>query len=80
MESVYTAKEAADYLKLHVVVIRNYIREGRIRASKVGTKWLITETALKEFLESREVTAPRFIKGNESGRFDSNGVRIDNKA
>lgn len=54
MEQVLTVKEAAEYLKLHEVVVRNYIRSGKIRASTIGRKYLITETAIKEFLTAME--------------------------
>ena len=47
---VYELKEVCDLLKINIRVLRQYIRNGEIKASKIGRKYIITEEHLKEFL------------------------------
>jgi excisionase family DNA binding protein len=35
--------------------VRKYLKEGRIKANKFGTKWYITEDAMRYFLTNREI-------------------------
>lgn len=50
--TAYTVDELAEKFNSTKVTFRRYIREGKIRANKVGGRWYVTETALKEFLET----------------------------
>ena len=34
--------------------VRKYLKGGKIKAKKFGTKWYITEEAMKDFLMNRE--------------------------
>jgi excisionase family DNA binding protein len=52
---VYDINEVCELLKMNIQTIRIYIREGKLKASKVGRKYIITEENLKEFLEANEV-------------------------
>lgn len=52
---VYDLKEVCELLKMNIQTIRKYIREGKLKASKVGTHYMITEEAIKEFLELQQV-------------------------
>jgi excisionase family DNA binding protein len=40
-DEYYTIYEVADILKVHHTTIRRAINEGRLKAFKIGTKWLI---------------------------------------
>ena len=40
-DQFYTIYEVADILKVHHTTIRRAIKENRLKASKIGTKWLI---------------------------------------
>ncbi len=40
-DEFYTINEVADKLKVHHTTIRRAIKEGRLRAFKLGAKWLI---------------------------------------
>ncbi len=51
MIRVYNVAELSDVLRLTPQSVRRFIKEGRIRAQKVGTRWLVTEQALRLFLE-----------------------------
>ena len=70
----YSSHEVAPILKIHVDTVRRYIREGRLRAVNVATshrpKYVITEEALREFLERN--TAATAI--NQTSSFKERGV------
>lgn len=51
---VYTVEECADILKVTKRTIYKYVKEGSLRASKLGRDWRITDTAICAFLESLE--------------------------
>lgn len=50
----YTAEEAAEYCKCHAETIRGYIKEGRLKASKPGRAYCITQASLDEFINELE--------------------------
>lgn len=54
----YTAEEAARALRLTSITIRQYVREGRIFARKLGRKWLIPEDAIARFMYNSSHTEP----------------------
>ena len=47
---LYSPKEAADFLKVNVVTLRRYIREGKFKGEKVGRQFYVTEESLQKFL------------------------------
>jgi excisionase family DNA binding protein len=55
-EDLFTVEEVADRLGLHVRTIRNYIREGRLKAVKIGKQYRIAAADL-EALTGRPVGA-----------------------
>lgn len=50
-EKYYTAVKAAQMLNIHPKTIRRYIREGKLKANKIGKSWLITGHDLSVFTE-----------------------------
>lgn len=50
----FTVAEVAEILKLNPETVRNYIRQGRLKASKIGREYRISEKRLQEFLEATE--------------------------
>lgn len=46
-----TVKEVADRLKLTPYTVREWIREGKLKASKVGGVWRVKEDNLSALLE-----------------------------
>ncbi len=56
-EKYYTAEQAADLLKIHIKTIQRYIREGKLRANKVGKSWRITGHDLSVFAEGTQERA-----------------------
>ncbi len=52
MIQVYNVAELSEILRLTPQSVRRLIKDGRIKAQKVGTHWLVTENALRLFLET----------------------------
>lgn len=48
----YTVKEVAEALGVTAQTVRSYIREGKLQGKRIGRPILITENALKDFLEA----------------------------
>jgi excisionase family DNA binding protein len=49
IENLFNVNQAAFILKVHPLTIRRYIRDGRLRAIKVGGNVRIKESQLNEF-------------------------------
>ena len=49
MDNLFNVNQAAFILKVHPLTIRRYIKEGRLKAVKVGGNVRIKEAALQEF-------------------------------
>ncbi|HZK83360.1 MAG TPA: helix-turn-helix domain-containing protein [Desulfosporosinus sp.] len=47
---VYTVPELVKLFKLNPQSVRSYLKDGRLKGRKVGIKWLVTEEAIREFL------------------------------
>ena len=52
---VYNLKEVVKLLGLNIQTIRQYIKDGKLKASKIGTHYIVTDEAIKEFLKANEV-------------------------
>jgi excisionase family DNA binding protein len=48
----YTVQEIAQALQVTPQTVRAYIKQGKIRAQRIGRPLLITEISLKEFLNN----------------------------
>jgi excisionase family DNA binding protein len=48
----YTVQEIAQALQVTPQTVRAYIKQGKIRAQRIGRPLLITESSLKEFLQA----------------------------
>jgi len=46
---IYSVHEVADFLGKTERTVRQYIKDGKLKATKIG-QWTVTEEALKEFL------------------------------
>lgn len=54
---VYDLEELSEMLKMNRRTLQRYVREGKLKVSKVGRKYIVTEEDLKEFIESQRVTS-----------------------
>ena len=52
---MYNLKEVVKLIGLNIQTIRLMIKDGRLKASKVGTHYMVTDEAIKEFLKANEV-------------------------
>lgn len=52
---MYDLNEVSKMLNMSVRVLQRYVREGKLKVSKVGRKYIITEEHLKDFLKANEV-------------------------
>lgn len=57
METYYTAEQISELLHIHVKTVQRYIREGRLRAVKIGKSWRVSGHDLSVFTE-RETPCP----------------------
>ncbi|HWQ98839.1 MAG TPA: helix-turn-helix domain-containing protein [Clostridia bacterium] len=51
-ESYYTVEQIAQMLQMHPKTVQRYIREGKLRAVKVGKGWRVSGHDLSVFTES----------------------------
>lgn len=49
-KKLYSAEEVADKLGLHVRTVRGYVRDGRLKAVRIGKQYRIAQEDLEELL------------------------------
>ena len=47
---VYTLKEVAEVLKVTERTLLTYIKEEKLKAKKIGGKWIISQENLQDFI------------------------------
>lgn len=47
--ALYTTRQVADLLGLHVKTVRAYIRDGRLKSTRIGKQYRIAEADLERF-------------------------------
>ena len=47
---VYTLDEVAEVLKITRRTLYTYVKEGKLKAVKIGREWRVSEDALQDFL------------------------------
>jgi len=55
LQNVLTVQEVAEFLKLSVLTIYKYIKEGQIEAIDFGGHYRIEESSLKRFIQNHKV-------------------------
>lgn len=66
MENLFNINQAAFILKVHPLTVRRYIREGRLKAIKVGGNVRIKESQLQEFNKEFSPRIPQMKTGIET--------------
>ena len=46
----YTLMELTRHLGVTTMTLRKYIKDGRLKATKMAGKWVVTEDSLREYL------------------------------
>lgn len=54
----YTVEQISDMLDIHTKTIQRYIREGKLRATKIGKSWRINGHDLSVFVENNKNSQP----------------------
>ncbi len=54
MGQILTVKELAKYLKLTKVTIYKYLKEGKLPAHRVGSRWRFDKDQIDELMKSEE--------------------------
>ena len=73
-EKYYTVEQISQLLKVHPKTLQRYIREGKLRASKVGKSWRISGHDLSIFMESEKSVQPQEAERSEEERIKSSAV------
>lgn len=55
MNRYYTVEKVAELLALHPKTIQRYVREGKLKAKKVGKSWRIYEQGLNDYMSSSDM-------------------------
>ena len=57
MSAFYAIDEVAQQLKLHVKTVRQYVRDGRLKATRIGKQYRVAAADLEAFTGSPGLTA-----------------------
>lgn len=52
-DEFYTLEQVAELLELHVRTVRSYVREGRIKAVRIGKQYRVTRADLEAFTSNK---------------------------
>ncbi|MDX1636971.1 MAG: helix-turn-helix domain-containing protein [Balneolaceae bacterium] len=75
--TLYSVDDLHEKLGLSKMTIRAYLREGKIRARKLGVQWYVTEEALREYFDEPQVDKQQQSPGMGSKgnfRYEVKGV------
>lgn len=73
---MYTVDQVAGILGLHPKTVRRFIQEGKLKASKVGGQWRITENDLNQMMGGENPPEPLETEAVESN-FKDEGSAIE---
>lgn len=79
MKELYTVEDIADMFHLTTRTIRNYLRDGRLKGSKLGGQWRFTEENVKMLLTDAEVNKAMEDKPRQDVLDFLDGVNTDLK-
>lgn len=72
--TLYSVDDLHEQLGLSKMTIRAYLREGKIRARKLGVKWYVTEEALREYFDEPSGGASPQKKKPKNYRYIVKGI------
>ena len=53
---IYTLEELSEQLAMDKQTLRNYIKNGKLTASKIGNKYFVTSDSLMDFMNNNRYT------------------------
>lgn len=74
MQEIYTSDQVAQILKIHPQTVLKFIREGKLKASKVGRGYRVKADAIEEFLEE---TSRYPIKNNGKEKKEESKKKVE---
>lgn len=82
-EKFYTVEQIAEILGMHHKTIRKFIREGKLKANKLGKQWRISGHDLSSFMENNNFkTSKKSEEEGEKIEFSTSNVegnKVDRK-
>lgn len=72
--TLYSVDDLHEQLGLSKMTIRAYLREGKIRARKLGVKWYVTEEALREYFDAPSNSNRQKSKAPKNYRYVVKGI------
>ncbi len=72
--TLYSVDDLHEQLGLSKMTVRAYLREGKIRARKLGVKWYVTEEALREYFGASSDGSKSGSKPTKNYRYILKGV------
>ena len=76
-DSYYTVNQISNMLNIHPKTIQRYIREGKLRAAKVGKGWRVTGHDLSVFIENGSYQEPASERQTERRIIASSVIDIN---
>jgi excisionase family DNA binding protein len=68
MEQKYwTLEEFAAHARLHLDTARRYVREGRLKAIRLGKRYLVGQSEVEAFMENPATRKKKLLKSVEAG-------------
>ncbi len=75
-ERYFTVDQIADMLNMHPKTIQRYIREGKLRANKIGKSWRITGHDLSLFTEREHQIIENISHADKIGKPKDERIKI----
>lgn len=72
--TLYSVDDLHEHLGLSKMTIRAYLREGKIRARKLGVQWYVTEEALRDYFDEPSEPRSSPLKRKPSYRYVVKGI------
>ena len=63
----FTVKDICELLNVTPQSVRKYLKSGDIKARKIGAKWIVTEEAIRAFMNGEKPEAKKEYKEEEEG-------------
>lgn len=49
----YTLKEVSEKLDIHITTLRSYVKSGKLKATKLGNKYIVSEDNYIDFVNGK---------------------------
>ncbi len=72
--TLYSVDDLHERLGLSKMTIRAYLRDGKIRARKLGVQWYVTEEALREYFDEPSANGIPKKKKSKNYRYVVKGI------